>query len=293
MSPALEFSKLKIGAILNTASGSCDDTSEGRMRAIFEEAGIADVDMWCGKAEDMERAFAEAGAAKLDVLIVLGGDGTIRAAAQGGVAGGAFLIPLPGGTMNMLPKALYGNLGWEDALRATIARPRKRVISAGRIGSERFYIAAILGAPALWAKAREALREGELGAAFEKGKDALDTMFSAKIAYRFSDAASGTAEAISVICPLISTALADTEPVLEAAVIDVNDAGEVLGLATSAAFGAWREDKNVSVVTTTRVEVSAEQEIPLILDGESVSMGSRVEIEFVPDAFTVLVPSQV
>ena len=56
----------------------------------------------------MEQFFTEAAGQKLEVLIVLGGDGTIRTAAEACSEEGPYLIPLPGGTMNMLPRALYG-----------------------------------------------------------------------------------------------------------------------------------------------------------------------------------------
>ena len=65
----------------------------------------------------MERSFAEAAGQKLEVLIVLGGDGTIRTAAEVCAEKGPYLIPLPGGTMNMLSRALYGDVAWEESLK--------------------------------------------------------------------------------------------------------------------------------------------------------------------------------
>ena len=96
-------------------------------------------------------SFAEAAGQKLEVLIVLGGDGTIRTAAEACAEKGSYLIPLPGGTMNMLPRALYGNVPWEEALEKTLTAPSIKVLSGGRIADKQFFIAAIVGAPALWA----------------------------------------------------------------------------------------------------------------------------------------------
>ena len=73
---------LKVGAIVNTSSGSCDSESEQKIFSILTGAGIVEPKVWCGAAKEMERSFAEATGHNLNVLIVLGGDGTIRTAAE-------------------------------------------------------------------------------------------------------------------------------------------------------------------------------------------------------------------
>jgi len=71
------LSKLRLGAIINTSSGGCDLESEQKMLNIFKAAGIVEPKMWCSGADQMGRAFAEAFGQKLEVLVVLGGDGTL------------------------------------------------------------------------------------------------------------------------------------------------------------------------------------------------------------------------
>jgi diacylglycerol kinase family enzyme len=129
----------------------------------------------------MERSFAEAAGQKLEVLIVLGGDGTIRAAAETCAEKGSYLIPLLGGTMNMLPRALYGDVAWEESFKNTLAAPSLKVLSGGRIAGKQFLIAAIMGAPALLAEPRESLREGNIVNAIEKRSVAFRKMFKTKI----------------------------------------------------------------------------------------------------------------
>ena len=113
----IRLSELKVGAIINTSSGGCDSESEQKIFSILTRAGILEPKVWCGEAKEMERSFAEAAGQKLEVLIVLGGDGTIRTAAEVCAEKGPYLIPLPGGTMNMLPRALYGDVAWEESLK--------------------------------------------------------------------------------------------------------------------------------------------------------------------------------
>jgi diacylglycerol kinase family enzyme len=248
--------------------------------------------MWCGGADHMEHSFAEATEQKLEVLIVLGGDGTIRTAAEACAEKGPFLIPLPGGTMNMLPRALYGDVSWEDALKNALTAPSVKVLSGGRIADKQFFIAVIVGAPALWAEPRESIREGDIVDAIEKGSVAFRNMFETKVQYTISEEIKGEGEAVALICPLISEEMSDSEQALEAAVIDVESAAELIGLATTAAFGKWRDNRNILLTKTNRVGVQSGKDIPATLDGESINLGTSAEIYFVSRALTVIVSAK-
>ena len=79
--------------------------------------------------------------------------------------------------MNMLPRALYGDVSWEDALENTLTAPSVKVLSGGRIADKHFFIAAIMGSPVLWAEPRESMREGDIVDAIEKGSVAFRKMF--------------------------------------------------------------------------------------------------------------------
>jgi diacylglycerol kinase family enzyme len=288
----IRLSELKVGAIINTSSGGCDLESEQKMLSTLKGAGIVEPKMWCGGADHMEPSFAEAAGQKLEVLIVLGGDGTIRTAAEACAQEGPYLIPLPGGTMNILPRALYGDVSWEDALKNTLTAPSTKVLSGGRVANKQFLIAAIVGAPVLWAEVRESIREGDIVDAIEKGSVAFRKLFETKVQYLISGEIKGEAEAVALICPLISEEMSDSEQALEAAVIDVERAAEVIGLATAAAFGKWRDDRNILLTKTKRVGVQSSKNIPAILDGEIVNLGRSAQIDFVSRAVNVLVPAK-
>jgi diacylglycerol kinase family enzyme len=288
----IRLQELKVGVIINTSSGSYDSESEQKMLSVLTGAGVVEPKVWCGEAKEMERFFAEAAGQKLEVLIVLGGDGTIRTAAEACAEKGPYLIPLPGGTMNMLPRALYGNVSWEEALENTLTAPSAKVLSGGRVANKRFFIAAIVGAPALWTQPRESMREGNIADAIKKGSVAFRRMFETKVQYLISGGAKGETEGVALICPLISEEMSDSEQALEAAIIDVESAAEVIGFATSAAFGKWRDDKNILLTKTKRVNVQSSKEIPATLDGEKVNLGRSAEIDFVSRALTVLVPAK-
>lgn len=286
-----DLSTLKIGALLNTSSGSCDPACEQKMIDQIEAAGCRVHKLWCGGGEMVGEALAEASSAGLDVLIVLGGDGTIRSAAETCDASGPYLIPLPGGTMNMLPKALYGDVEWPQALAATLAAPAVQPVNGGRIDDHLFYCAAIFGDPSRWAEAREAVREGDLGKAAEQGLEALNKAFGRGLSYEFGNA-SGEAEAVSVVCPLASRALEDEDTMLEAVVIDPDGPLDVLKLAARALLAEWRDDPSVETARVRTVVIRSEGGIPAILDGETVELPSEVTVQFVRTAFRALVPAE-
>jgi diacylglycerol kinase family enzyme len=287
----MDASQWRIGAIINTSSGGCDPESETEMLEILKNAGVTNCKTWCGEADQIARAFAESAKHKPDVLIVLGGDGTIRSAAKACTGTDSFLLPLPGGTMNMLPRALYGDGSWQETLKDTLARPTTNTLSGGRATNELFFVAALVGAPALWIEARESIREYDISDALEKSAIAFQRMFDAKVQYVISPQLSGEAEAVAVICPVVSEQMAGSEQALEAAAINLDSASELLGLATAAAFGSWRHNKTVTLSKTKRVMVQSTRDIPLFLDGERVTADKMAEIIFVPNAVNVIVPA--
>jgi diacylglycerol kinase family enzyme len=287
----VDVSQKKVAAIINISSGGCDSESEAEMLQILERAGVTGCKTWCGASDQIQRVFLEAATHKPEVLVVLGGDGTIRTAAEVCIKTGIYLIPLPGGTLNVLPRALYGDSSWQEALTDTLANPLTRELSGGRIGDKIFFVAAVVGAPGLWMEAREAIREGEILNAVRKAGVAVEAMFDTNIQYFISQKVSGEAEVVAVICPLVSEQLSDSEQTLEAAAIDVENATELLGLATAAAFGKWRHHESVTLTKTHLVTVRSKKDIPLFLDGERVKVGNEAEISFAPRAVNVIVPT--
>ncbi|MDB5189518.1 MAG: diacylglycerol kinase family lipid kinase [Parcubacteria group bacterium] len=286
----IDLTTLRVGAILNTASGSCDPSAETEVDTYLEEAGIALRHVWCGGPDELAGYFAEAKELKLDVLIVLGGDGTIRSAAELATPEGPYLLPLPGGTMNVLPKALYGDKPWREVLLETLEHPVLRNVSSGLVNDEAFYVSAMFGASTRIAAAREAIRTGAVGEALTIAQNVLSEATTQKVTYEFGKKVSGEAETIAVTCPLVSSALHAEEAVFEAAAFNIPGVIEALGLAASAAFGKWRDDANVIIAKADTVRLTSDTAIPAIFDGEQVELSNDVRIEFKPQAFKAVVP---
>ena len=278
----------RVVVLVNPLSGSVGPRAAAEVEAIMSEYSCeAEVVELVG--ETMDAQIDQALASKPDVLFVLAGDGTARAAASKAGPKGPLVSPLPGGTMNMLPKALYGTTDWKAALRNSLENGSAQCVSGGMVEGQAFYCAAIFGSPALWAPAREAMRTGKLGLAWTYGRRALRRAFSGKIRVELDLGKPRRSEALVLISPMISRAL--DEPVgLEAAAMNPADAAEAFRLAANAVFSDWRQDPSVQTQPARLIRVRGRSRIPAVLDGEPVLLPNDITVAFVAKAFQALVP---
>ncbi|NEX92833.1 diacylglycerol kinase family lipid kinase [Caulobacter sp. 17J65-9] len=238
----------------------------------------------------VQKALEDALAAKPDLLVVLAGDGTARAAASMAGPDGPLIAPLPGGTMNLLPKALYDTADWREALERALREGAVRPVSGGVVDDRPFYVAAVLGSPALWAPAREAVRLGKPKLAWLYARRAARHAFSGRVRFRLDDHELHRSTAVAFLSPVVSKAM-DAPVGLEAAVLNPADAAEAFRLAARALFSDWRADPSVETRTVQQARAWARTRIPAILDGEPVQLENEVEVRFVPVAFRALAPA--
>jgi diacylglycerol kinase family enzyme len=232
--------------------------------------------------------------ARPDVLFVLAGDGTAGTIASRAGPDGPLVAPLPGGTMNMLPRALYGTADWKVALRRALEEGAPQTVAGGEVTDGRFrqafYCAAILGAPALWAPAREAVREGKFGLAWAYGRRALKRAFSGRLRFSLDGRADRRAEALVLISPMISKAM-DEHTGLEAAAMNPADALQAFRLAAHAVFDDWRQDPAVTTKAIQRATIRARSRIPAVIDGEPALLRHEAQVRFIRTAFCALAPN--
>ena len=274
--------------LVNPLSGSVGSRAVGEAEGILADYDL-DAEVVVLDGEGFEAAIDQAFASKPYVIFVLAGDGTARSVASRAKPDGAMIAPLPGGTMNMLPKALYGTADWKQALRRALEEGEPQYVSGGEVQGEYFYCAAILGSPALWAPAREAMRTGKLRLAWQYGRRALKRAFTGRLRFSLDGGDRRRAEALVLISPMISKAM--EEPVgLEAAAMDPSDASQAFRLAANALFSDWRHDPAVSTRPARRIEVRARSRIPAVIDGEPLLLKPDAVVRFAPKAFRALTP---
>jgi len=240
--------------------------------------------------EDLMVELKRAVDAGPDLLITLAGDGTVRAAAELCGADGPIIAPLPGGTMNMLPHAVYGARPWQEALKLALDEGRERELGGGCIEGHRFLCAAILGSPARLAPAREAARKGHLLEAAGRVRHAVQRAFTGRLRYRLDGRPRAKAEALVLICPIASKVMHAEDPCLEAAALNPKGAGEILRLGLNALVRDWRIDPAVEDEHCKRAQVWAAQGIPALLDGEVVRLPSVIDVRYDPKICRVLTP---
>lgn len=282
----------RVEAVVNIAAGSVGRGAGDALREIMHSFGL-NPEVTEARPTEIETALARARAANPDLLVVLAGDGTARLAAELCGPDGPLLAPLPGGTMNMLPKALYGSHNWRDALALALERGEERMISGGEVDGRSFYVAAILGAPALWADAREAVRAMKLWRAILRARRACERAFTGELQFALDDAEPRRAEALTLMCPLVSRA-GSRQQALEADALDPHGVAEAFRLGLRAAFGGflgdWRADPSVTLSRTLAGRAWAGGRIPAILDGEPHRFPRQVSFSFKPAAFRALAP---
>lgn len=228
-----------------------------------------------------------------DVLFVLAGDGTAGTIASRAGPDGPLIAPLPGGTMNMLPRALYGTSDWKAALKVALEEGAPQTVAGGEVSdgetTRSFFCAAIFGSPALWAPAREAIRVGKLGLAWAYARRALKRAFTGQMRFVLDGQPARRAEALVLISPMISRAM-DEDSGLEAAAMNPADAAQAFRLAAHAVLDDWRQDPAVATKATRRVQLRARSRIPAVIDGEPMLLRHEAKVRFIPDAFRALAP---
>jgi len=152
--------------VINNASGSYSADSAERLAACCNAAVAgpgADIVRTISFPEEDLPIPADLEAANVSVLAVFTGDGTLNAAISRLEGWQGAVLPLPGGTMNLLSKRLHGNLDEESILtrfcqgKVRAARPLVATTTRGTA------LADLLAGPGtVWNQVREALRESDV-----------------------------------------------------------------------------------------------------------------------------------
>ena len=152
----------RVWLVINRSSRSVGNDWEAKLKAAFEARGAAVAGVTDFPADTLPDPAA-LDAAQVDVAAVAAGDGTINAVARALEDWTGILLVLPGGTMNLLAKALHGDALPEAIITAIRNPPDARPIATVDSGDNRAVVGAIVGPAASWVHAREAVRAGSWG----------------------------------------------------------------------------------------------------------------------------------
>jgi diacylglycerol kinase family enzyme len=277
----------RVEVVANIHSGGVDADAPAEIDRILADHGLS-AHVCAPEKDDLGNCLRAAVDAGPDLLIVLAGDGTARAAAELCGPDGPLIAPLPGGTMNMLPHAVYGPRSWQTALSIALAQGHEQVIGGGRVEGHGFLVAGIFGAPALWAQAREAARDRRPRLAWQRARRAMRRAFHGRLRYALDGRERRKTEALVCMCPLTSRALRNEEEALEAAALDMNGALDAFRLGVYALKGDWRDAPGVEVERCQTARIWAARGVPAILDGEPVQLRALSEARYEPRLARIL-----
>lgn len=279
---------MKTVALFNPASGSVSADGGERLRVVLENAGVKDAEIIEMDHDDRKGQMKKLAAINADLFVVWGGDGTLKAALETVGQITPNLLLLPGGTMNLLPKAIHGDKTWDQVIIDVVASPKRKMLPAGKVNDELFFCAMLAGAPARFAEARESLRRGELVKAATEARAAIDTLHSMHLDARYVDGYSfdgGRLPTTSIIGAVVGSLTKEGKG-MEVAALASPTTGGALNVVWTSFFSDWRSAPGVTVVPATSLDIGNDSgdDIPVIMDGEQIEVGSRVRLTLVEEA---------
>ena len=248
--------------ITNPDSGSATRAKCDALEAVFEERGLA----LAGRTEfpapklPTPRALTTK---KVDTVVLFAGDGTINAALCALAKWkGSFLI-LPGGTMNLLAKALHDETDPHAIVHAAHQCDRRVALPFVEAGKHRAFVGLILGPAAAWAKAREAARKGRIARLAGAARAAWRRTFGKGIRV---DGAPGLGDHYQAV--LVFPELGH----LDVAAVDARDWRSIAGLGWEWLTGDWVAARAVSKTRADKLKVRGADPVLALFDGEPVTL---------------------
>jgi diacylglycerol kinase family enzyme len=251
--------------------------------------------------EGLDAALREIASEAPQALIVLGGDGTARAAAKALMAAETdiALVPLPGGTMNVLPRLVFGH---DDLNRAIdeLDALEPGWLPAGMVGGEPFFLSAAVGFAASLARLRESLRKPrrwrdvmhELASCMRASTHALRGGPEWKIGSGRWHRAHTLIIAVASVARIVAPESEQPTPrEFEVASLRLHSHLDALRLGGVAFMGNWRDARQVEVRRTKELQLRMRSKRPMVvLDGEPTRLARADAVAFAPRAVRILQP---
>lgn len=243
--------------ICNSQSGSHDEAVLAAIGAACRAAGAPLVATFALP----DASLPDAGtlrAQNIDLLLVWTGDGTINAAASQVDGWNGAILPLPGGTLNLLSKQLHGDRPAPDILADALDdKGRRHPIPIIRSATGEAFVTIVAGPATQWAEVRETMRQDGIIEASRAAPEALDAMMNAPGVR----VAGHDAEYSAII-------LTPTDAGIRADGILTEGAGDVLRHGLAWLGGDFRDGPSEEVATAETIILDGKHVISLEYDGE-------------------------
>lgn len=256
--------------VTNPASGSAKAAGPHDLLAAIEAAG----GVAAGESSFPDEALPDTAAledARIDTLIAYAGDGTINAIVSRLRAWPGRLLVLPGGTMNLLARQHHGDAPW-DAIMIAAARAPACALDVVEADDHLATVALVAGPWALWAHAREGVREGRLSRVLRASRLALLRSFARGLRASVAEGMRIPGRhRMVVIEPQAGGELAFHG-------VPARSVSELADLSKSFLLDDWREADGVTSLTTNAVAIEGRGAIAALVDGEPVKLAAPVKV---------------
>lgn len=254
--------------ITNPSSGSATREKCDAIEAVFEERGLKLVGRTGFPDERLPDGEA-LDAAGADTVVLFAGDGTINAAlCKLADWHGDFLI-LPGGTMNLLARALHDSLDPGEIIHAAHQGHARIALPFAEAGPHRAFVGLIIGPAAQWFRAREAVRKRRFLAFFRAMRHAWGRTFGKGVRVSGSVRLRRRYQAVLV--------KPDARG-LDVAGIDARDWRSIAELGWSWVSGEWVNAAAVTHALSRHLVIEGRRPVLALFDGEPERLepGTRV-----------------
>ena len=254
----------RVWLVANRASRSTDEARIAALETALQAAGAT----IAGSSDfPREPAPVAAALAGIDTLVVMGGDGTLGAASAAAKGWDGQFLAIPGGTMNLLPKALHGDATPEAIVAAAGQGMLAHVPVVGAAGHTS-YCRIIIGPLTRWALARENARHGRLWRVWQAVRLALARGFlgGVKVAGQ-----PGRNPGVLVM---------PGEQGLEVALFSGRGLADAMAVAVNWLLNDWRAAASVTAFTAPELVVGRRRTVRCLFDGELRRLSPPVR--FVP-----------
>lgn len=274
-------------AIVNTASGSVPADGQDQLQAALKDLRVDGQVIELDLAKEASR-LNELVLTRPKTFIVWGGDGTIATALNATGVDGPPVLALPGGTMNMIHKAIHKeDLDWRTCLEKGL-RGVVRHIPAISVEGHVCYVAAFIGRLTKLNDLRESVREGAPLEGIRKVIDEKALVLEGNL--NISALEDGqTAQSLSAAAAAIILS-SDGSKNLDVAAIDPDSPMDFIWTSLRALAGDWRNTPSIDRLSGRVLSVShADGEaLYVTLDGEPRELPDNARFERLDRAARVL-----
>lgn len=242
----------RVWVVANRSSRSTDDARIAALEAALRAAGA----LVAGSSDFPRQPAPDVSAlAGIDTLVVMGGDGTLGAASAAARGWDGQFLAIPGGTMNLLPKALHGD-ATPEAIVAAAATGTLAHVPVVRAGGHTSFCRIIIGPLTRWARARENARHGRIWRVWQAMRLALARGFlgGVKVAGQ-----PGRHPGVLVM---------PSAQGLEVAIFSGRGLGAAMAVAVNWLMGDWRKAASVAAFTVPELFVGRRRTLRCLFDGE-------------------------